>query len=467
VLVRWTYALCSLGLIIAYPFLSVGGRAVAFRLVSLAALAVVVVGVRAIKGSSRLPWWVGLLLSGVIVVNVGSLVLLVPGAFATTSSAVLDAAGNLLLLGAALCLVVVNGRGDIGGVIDAGIIGLAIGGVLWVLVLLPEEENFGRPAALEVALFVVVFALAGTLGALIRLMHGAGWRSSALWLLMAALAFAVAANTAQAFAGDSWVFSSLLFIAAYTSIGLFGLDPSADRLMRPGTARRDDLSGGRLWFLGIAVAVVPVVIGASDLAGHRVDGMLAVVGGVLVTGLVMVRIRRLSAERDRSERALQHLATHDALTGLLNRREIVARLGDQLSQASRTVILFCDLDGFKAINDRLGHPAGDQLLVEVAKRLLACLRAPDNVARLGGDEFLILLDNAEPGHVDGVVDCISTALSRPIGLDGEWVRIGASIGLVDSSRDRDPEELIKRADLAMYRAKRSQPASRTVRMVTA
>jgi diguanylate cyclase (GGDEF)-like protein len=89
------------------------------------------------------------------------------------------------------------------------------------------------------------------------------------------------------------------------------------------------------------------------------------------------------------------------------------------------------------------------------------------VARLGGDEFLILLGAAEPGHVEGILDRISAALSRPIELCGEWVRIGASIGLIDSTRDKDPEELIRRADLAMYRAKRAQPEDPTVRMVTA
>ena len=203
----------------------------------------------------------------------------------------------------------------------------------------------------------------------------------------------------------------------------------------------------------------------SDLTGGHINGALLVVAGGLLTALVMVRIRRLSAERDSAEQTLRHLATHDPLTGVLNRREFVERLNDELSRSSRSVVVFCDLDGFKAVNDRLGHAAGDELLVEVARRLEAAVRQTDTVARPGGDEFLILLNAAAPGHVDGILDRISAALSRPINLRGEWVRIGASLGLADSADEGDPDELIRRADLAMYRAKRSQPEAPTVRMV--
>jgi diguanylate cyclase (GGDEF)-like protein len=162
------------------------------------------------------------------------------------------------------------------------------------------------------------------------------------------------------------------------------------------------------------------------------------------------------------------MATHDPLTSLLNRREFVQRLDDEMTRQSSTVVAFVafvDLDGFKEVNDRLGHAAGDQLLIEVANRLVDSVRETDVVARLGGDEFLILLNGAAPGHVDGILDRVSAALSRPIDLGEETVRVGASIGLADSTEDSDPDELIRRADLAMYRAKRSQPETPTVRTV--
>jgi PleD family two-component response regulator len=100
------------------------------------------------------------------------------------------------------------------------------------------------------------------------------------------------------------------------------------------------------------VAVIPVASGISELAGGRVNGTLLVAGGGLVTALVMVRVRRLSYERERAERALSHLASHDGLTGLVNRRVFVDLLGDELSRTRLSVILFCDPDGFKKVNDR-------------------------------------------------------------------------------------------------------------------
>jgi diguanylate cyclase (GGDEF)-like protein len=145
----------------------------------------------------------------------------------------------------------------------------------------------------------------------------------------------------------------------------------------------------------------------------------------------------------------------------------VARLGEAMSGSSPTVVVLCDLDGFKAVNDRLGHPVGDQLLVEVGRRLTGSVRETDLVARLGGDEFLIMLNAAAPGHVDGILDRVSAALSRPIELAGETVTIGASLGLAYSTETSDPDELIRRADLAMYRAKAGQPEVPTVRMAAA
>jgi diguanylate cyclase (GGDEF)-like protein len=465
---RRAYALSSLALILVYPFLSGEGRLVVFRVVAFAAIPAVLVGAgRAGVRTLRSPLWVPVLLAGLVIVNVANVVRLLPGTVAETSSGFIDAAGNVVVLAAAVTLVVRCGRTDFGGVIDTAIVALAVGGLIWDFVLLPYEQAHHIPVATEVDQFVVVFALAGVLGALIRVALTTGGRSSALWLIMTALVFAIAGNVVQALAGDSSLrtASAMMFMAAYTGVGLFGLDPAAYRLTGTGPAVRDHLSGRRLLFLGLAIAVLPVAFGLSDLIGGHLKGALLVVAGGVLTALVMIRIRRLSGERDRAEQALRHLATHDPLTGVLNRREFVERLNDEMSRASRSVVVFCDLDGFKAVNDRLGHAAGDELLVEVARRLEAAVRHTDTVARPGGDEFLILLDAAMPGHVDGVLDRISAALSRPINLRGEWVRVGASLGLADSADERDPDELIRRADLAMYRAKRAQPEAPTVRMV--
>jgi diguanylate cyclase (GGDEF)-like protein len=206
-------------------------------------------------------------------------------------------------------------------------------------------------------------------------------------------------------------------------------------------------------------------MGVNALVGRQVNGALLVFGGGLVTAVVMTRIRWLSIERLRAEQALRDLASHDPLTGLVNRREFMARLNDEHSRTAEDVMLFCDLDRFKEVNDGLGHSAGDELLVEVAHRLEASVRKTDTVARLGGDEFIILLTRVEPGEVESVLQRISDVLSRPIAVSGHTIEVKASIGVV-SADGGDPEELLKRADHAMYNAKQSKPTRRGVRVVT-
>nr|WP_240943131.1 GGDEF domain-containing protein [Planosporangium thailandense] len=172
----------------------------------------------------------------------------------------------------------------------------------------------------------------------------------------------------------------------------------------------------------------------------------------------MLRIHRLSRQRDAAEHALVHQATHDALTGLPNRAELLARLEAAIARERATgrpavVLLFCDLNGFKLVNDRLGHVTGDRVLVEVANRLRAGLRSADTVARYGGDEFLVLCEDGSPATVARLRDHIVWALSAPIEIGAERIAISASVGAVTSDGLVDADELIRRADEAMYEAK--------------
>ena len=211
--------------------------------------------------------------------------------------------------------------------------------------------------------------------------------------------------------------------------------------------------------------------GVRLMLGRESDGLLLFGCTGLVVPLVMIRIGMLSRQRARAERALSHQAAHDPLTGLPNRREFMARLGASLHRLRSgearvaVLVLFCDLDGFKEVNDRLGHTVGDQLLQLVARRLRDSVRECDLVSRFGGDEFLVLCQaEVTQGAADSVCERIRVALAHPFPLGGEQVWIGASVGVVMADGTADPTELIHRADEAMYAAKqrRSGPATLTV-----
>ncbi len=158
------------------------------------------------------------------------------------------------------------------------------------------------------------------------------------------------------------------------------------------------------------------------------------------------------------QRELERQAYHDPLTGLPNRRLLIDRLHQSLAQAGRSgsmvAVAFIDLDGFKAVNDRLGHDAGDELLIEVGRRLGATVRAGDTVARLGGDEFVLLVGIASPSEIAATLERVLADLRRPATVAGGEARVGASVGVAIHPEDgRDPEILLQRADAAMYEAK--------------
>jgi diguanylate cyclase (GGDEF)-like protein/PAS domain S-box-containing protein len=178
-----------------------------------------------------------------------------------------------------------------------------------------------------------------------------------------------------------------------------------------------------------------------------------------VTGAVIV-FRDVSAARAQSEQMI-HLAEHDSLTGLPNRLLFDDRLGQAISLARRhggqAAVLFLDLDGFKKVNDSLGHAVGDKLLQSVAKRLLSCVRAPDTVSRQGGDEFALLLqDIHRPEDAAATAKRVLRALGEVHSVDGHQLHITASIGMsVYPGDGLDAETLIRNADTAMYQAKKN------------
>lgn len=194
-------------------------------------------------------------------------------------------------------------------------------------------------------------------------------------------------------------------------------------------------------------------------------------GTVLWTNLTVSLLRdadgkpqyQLALMEDTTERRLLNLrlryeATHDALTGLPNRTLFFERLEKVLSagEGKRFGLCYLDLDGFKTINDSLGHAAGDRLLVEVADRLQSCATAPgEMVARLGGDEFVALTTGSDTRHeVDELAARIMNVLVAPVSIDGRELTVRGSIGIVEGpAGERSAAEVLRSADITMYRAK--------------
>ncbi|HEX8614691.1 MAG TPA: EAL domain-containing protein [Telluria sp.] len=174
----------------------------------------------------------------------------------------------------------------------------------------------------------------------------------------------------------------------------------------------------------------------------------------------VVAIVRDITERKVAEERIRHMAHHDELTGLPNRSLIRDRLDQAIVQAQRrgrcVAVAFIDLDGFKLVNDGLGHNAGDELLKVVGTRMAACVRREDTLGRFGGDEFIIILPDQpdNPMAVAPVLEKIRQAVTEPILLGGQEVQVSCSMGVVMYPRDgAEPNTLMMNADAAMYRAK--------------
>jgi diguanylate cyclase (GGDEF)-like protein len=195
------------------------------------------------------------------------------------------------------------------------------------------------------------------------------------------------------------------------------------------------------------VELARLVISARRALGDEEHAVLQTVASILAGVL----------ERHRIDADMRRRALHDDLTGLPNRALLVDRLEQALERRRRDgrplAVAFADLDEFKAVNDSLGHAAGDALLREVARRISGAVRSADTVGRFAGDEFVMVLQGSDADGIRAVVDRVAAALREPVAVDGAELAISGSVGLVFATEGCDAEELLLHADWAMYRAK--------------
>lgn len=239
----------------------------------------------------------------------------------------------------------------------------------------------------------------------------------------------------------------------YLGVGAIDLaDPRDQPRLRAAVAAAGDAADVHAGAVDTDIRVSHVS-GGTRWVEMRISGRVNAAG---IKGWV-VNFREVT-DRKRLEDELRHQARTDPLTGLLNRAAFSERLvaaTTSIAPAAPPAVLFVDIDDFKAVNDSLGHAAGDDLLVAVAGRLSGDVRADDVVARLGGDEFAVLLTEADDDRLRDVAGRLLSSLRTPVVLDGTVLSVTASVGGALGAPGDTAEQLLHRADTAMYEAKRT------------
>jgi diguanylate cyclase (GGDEF)-like protein len=234
--------------------------------------------------------------------------------------------------------------------------------------------------------------------------------------------------------------------------------PAAARIAEPDTAREQRLHPARVIFLGIALVALPMVAGLQNF--HSILSRVSLLVSIAVlTSLILVRFVLVVREQEYIRAVLAYQAQHDQLTGLANRQALQSGLDQALSRSGGRasgygpVIFFLDLNGFKQINDRYGHAAGDFVLVEFARRLRAGLRPGDIAARLGGDEFVVFSEYVETeADARAIAARLRDLTADPVRQADEAYAVGVSIGMAAAANlDRpDSDALLAAADADMY-----------------
>jgi len=344
--------------------------------------------------------------------------------------------------------------------VDAAIVGSAAALLWWIYLLSPlirtGDESFATllvtTAYPIMDLLVLVVAL--------RLTLGAGSRPVAYHLLLASMALMLAADVVYALrsAGGTWqdyTWVDGLWLASYALLGCAALHPSMRRLEDRSAVAAPDAGVARLTALALASLTGPTVLLVEHVRGHGTNVPVVAVACAVMFLLVLGRMAGLVA-------AQRHEAMTDGLTELYTRRFFEENLRVETERAHRSGgqlgLLLVDVDHFKAINDTHGHPGGDRVLVELARRLRAISRPGDIVARFGGEEFALLLPGAGPMRAAGLAERVRRFVEATPFLVGEagFLPLTVSVGVaVLPDEAETPLDLVRAADQALYSAKRA------------
>ena len=347
--------------------------------------------------------------------------------------------------------------------LDSAIVTLGVGLLSWVFLIQPIWASDGQPALSRLVALAYPLGNVLLLGALVRLANAPGPGRTVSRLLAASIGgMLVAQSLAQAVASVPIIdnhssFVDPAWVVFFVLAGAAALHPSTRVLSSPAAAAEDTMHVGRIVRLVAATMTGPAILVGELVARVPLDVWTVIVASALMMLLILARMIRMVRQLQEQSEWLVQLADTDPLTGLPNRRaltaEVLVRLADQ---GRHRALLLLDLDKFKEVNDSMGHHVGDQLLVQVGTRLSEHLRTGDLLARLGGDEFAVLLDDAGHDEAIDVTVKLCAALAEPFTLDGVALHSSVSVGISLFPDDgRDLSTLLRKADIAMYKAKTS------------
>ena len=344
--------------------------------------------------------------------------------------------------------------------VEAALVATAVGIVLYVATSdwrsVTFTSTWGDAGSVAAMMLVGLDVALLVIGA--RSLSSAEARRGSLGWLHLAVAFLLAAHLAQQVEsltdGGSPVWVSALAALGLAAIGAAALHPSAHAEPTELVADLTPFSTVHAVIVVVALLATPGAVAVQTVRGVATSATVAT--GAVLSGIVLAAYL-VQLLQDRAD--VEHRATHDGLTRLPNRILLVDRLERSIAHAERTGrsvgLLFVDLDRFKDVNDTYGHAAGDALLQQVAQRMADSVRFEDTVARLSGDEFVVLLPHLhDPEEVLLVADRVLQSLGDPFAVAGERVLVAASMGVTVFPEDgATAEDLLARADAAMYRAK--------------
>ncbi|MFI7540518.1 putative bifunctional diguanylate cyclase/phosphodiesterase [Actinoplanes sp. NPDC049599] len=349
---------------------------------------------------------------------------------------------------------------DLRGLVDPAIVAIGIGLVFWVFVMHPIAAGSTASTLERVIGVAYPAADALLLAILARFFTSSGARSTSAWLLSVAALLLLAADVSYSLLSlysesdggslleSGWLLSYIWWAAAALHPSMRWTGTTASR---PSDAR---VGRSRLVLLAVSSLLAPALLFVPGIGDNAVDRLVIAAGAVILFVLVVIRMAGFVSQVQHQADLLEDLAMADDLTGLANRRRLEQGLTEGLATGTMQVALL-DLDDFKEVNDALGHAIGDRLLIAVAERLLRAAGPDALVARMGGDEFAVLLTGRTAAAVDATMARLAGTLHEPVRAGGHDLLVSASIGIADATGTDDAVEVLRRADVAMYAAKRS------------